>query len=81
VFDGNPSTTVTIVNQGFTAVQAASMLSEAGYADTTQPANPQRIYLKVYQNAAKLTLLVEQGIPASGASSANPGYIALYLQR
>jgi hypothetical protein len=81
VFDGNPSTTVTIVDQSFSSTQAASMLTDAGYLDASQADNPQTIRLKVFQNAAKQTLLVEQGIPASGATSANPGFVAIYFQR
>ena len=81
IFDGNPSTTVTIVDQSFSSTQAASMLSDAGYLDASQAGNPQTLRLKVYQNAAKQTLLVEQGIPASGASSENPGFVAIYFQR
>lgn len=81
VFDGNPSTTVTTVNQSFTAAQAAALLSDAGYADSSQPANPQVIRLRIYHNAAQQTVLVEQGIPASGATSQNPGFIAIYLPR
>ncbi|SAL30248.1 hypothetical protein AWB64_02658 [Caballeronia sordidicola] len=81
VFNGNPSTTVNIVNQDFTASQAASMLSDAGYLDTSQAGNPQDIRLKIYQNTAKQTLLVEQGIPSSGATNGNPGYVAIYYRR
>ncbi|WNC93857.1 hypothetical protein RI103_24050 [Paraburkholderia sp. FT54] len=81
VFDGNPSTTVTTVNQSFTAAQAASLLSDAGYPDTSQPANPQTIRLRIYHNAAQQTVLVEQGIPASGATNQNPGFVAIYLPR
>lgn len=81
VFNGNPSTTVTIVDQSFTASQAALMLSEAGYLDTSQPGNPQVIRLGVYQNAAKQTLLVEQGVPSSGATNSNPGFVTMYFQR
>nr|WKF59447.1 hypothetical protein HUO10_003958 [Paraburkholderia busanensis] len=79
VFDGNPGTTVTIVNQSFTAAQATALLSSAGYLDNAQAANPQTIRLKIYHNAAAQTVLVEQGIPASGATSQNPGFIALYV--
>ena len=81
VFDGNPSTTVTTVNQSFTAAQAASLLSDAGYLDSSQPANPQTIRLKIYHNAAQQTVLVEQGIPVSGATSQNPGFVAIYFPR
>jgi hypothetical protein len=81
VFDGNPSTTVTTVNQSFTAAQAASLLSDAGYPDTSHPANPQTIRLRIYHNAAQQTVLVEQGIPASGATNQNPGFVAIYLPR
>lgn len=81
VFDGNPSTTVTIVNQSFTVAQSVALLSDAGYVDASQPSNPQIIRLKVYQNAAQQTVLVEQGIPVSGATSQNPGFIAIYFQR
>lgn len=81
VFDGNPSTTVTIVNQSFTAAQAAALLSDAGYVDSSQPANPQTIRLRIYHNAAQQTLLVEQGIPASGATNQNPGFVAIYFPR
>lgn len=81
VFDGNPSTTVTTVSQNFTAAQAASLLSDAGYPDSSQPANPQTIRMKIYHNAAQQTVLVEQAIPASGATSQNPGYIAIYIPR
>lgn len=81
VFDGNPSTTVTTINQSFTAAQAASLLSDAGYLDSSQPADPQTIRLKLYHNAAQQTVLVEQGIPASGATARNPGFIAIYFPR
>lgn len=81
VFDGNPSTTVTTINQSFTAAQAASLLSDAGYLDSSQPADPQTIRLKLYHNAAQQTVLVEQGIPASGATGQNPGFIAIYFPR
>lgn len=81
VFDGNPSTTVTTVNQSFTAAQTASLLSNTGYLDTSQPANPQTIRLTLYHNAAQQTVLVEQGIPASGATDQNPGFIAIYFPR
>ena len=81
VFDGNPSTTVTTVNQSFTAAQAASMLSDAGYLDSSQPANPQTIRLRIYHNAAQQTVLVEQSIPASGATNQNPGFVAIYFPR
>ncbi|MFB9126128.1 hypothetical protein E2553_20080 [Paraburkholderia dipogonis] len=81
VFDGNPSTTVTTVNQSFTAAQAAALLSDAGYVDTSQPANPQTIRLRIYHNAAQQTVLVEQGIPASGATNQNPGFVAIYFPR
>jgi hypothetical protein len=81
VFNGNPSTTVTIVDQSFTAAQAALMLSDAGYLDAAQVSNPQRIYLRVYQNASKQTLLLEQGVPVSGATNENPGFVAIYFQR
>ncbi|MGE8159371.1 hypothetical protein ACQKRQ_04330 [Paraburkholderia sp. NPDC080076] len=81
VFDGNPSTTVTTVNQSFTAAQAASLLSDAGYLDSSQPANPQTIRLKIYHNAAQQTVLVEQGIPVSGPTSQNPGFVAIYFPR
>jgi hypothetical protein len=81
VFDGNPSTTVTTVNQSFTAAQAASLLSDAGYLDSAQPANPQALRLKIYHNAALQTVLVEQGIPATGATNQNPGFVAIYFQR
>ncbi|MFM0630011.1 hypothetical protein [Paraburkholderia xenovorans] len=81
VFDGNPSTTVTTVNQSFTAAQAASLLSDAGHLDSSQPANPQTIRLKIYHNAAQQTVLVEQGIPVSGATSQNPGFVAIYFPR
>jgi hypothetical protein len=81
VFDGNPSTTVTTINQSFTAAQAAALLSDAGYLDSSQPADPQTIRLKLYHNAAQQTVLVEQGIPASGATDQNPGFIAIYFPR
>jgi hypothetical protein len=81
VFNGNPSTTVSIVDQGFTSLQAASMLSSAGYLDASHASNTQVIRLTIYQNAAKQTLLVEQGIPSSGATNDNPGFIAIYFQR
>ncbi|MDP9155993.1 MAG: hypothetical protein M3O74_17290 [Pseudomonadota bacterium] len=81
VFNGNPSTTVSIVDQGFTASQAALMLSDAGYLDASQAGNPQVIHLKIYQNATRQTLIVEQGIPSSGATNSNPGYVAIYFQR
>jgi hypothetical protein len=81
VFDGNPSTTVTTINQSFSAAQAASLLSEAGYVDSSQPAVPQTIRLKLYHNAAQQTVLVEQGIPVSGATGQSPGFIAIYFQR
>jgi hypothetical protein len=81
VFDGNPSTTVRIVDQSFNAMQAAAMLSPAGLTDTSQPASPQIIRLAVYQNASNQTVLVEQGIPVAGASSDRPGYVAIYFAR
>jgi hypothetical protein len=81
VFDGNPSTTVSIVNRSYTSAQAAAMLSPQGYLDSTQPANPTTVYLHIYQNAAGQTVLEEQGIPVSGASTANPGYVAIYFRR
>ncbi|MFL9916045.1 hypothetical protein PQR75_11760 [Paraburkholderia fungorum] len=81
VFDGNPSTTVTTINRSFTAAQAAALLSDAGYLDSSQPADPQTIRLKLYHNAAQQTVLVEQGIPASGATDQNPGFIAIYFPR
>jgi hypothetical protein len=81
VFDGNPSTTVTTVSQSFTASQAASLLSSDGYLDTSQPATPQIIRLKLYHNAARQTVLVEQGIPVSGATNEMPGFIAIYFPR
>lgn len=81
VFDGNPSTTVTTVSQSFTAAQAASLLSTNGYLDTSQPATPQVIRLMLYHNAARQTVLVEQGIPVSGATNQTPGYIAIYFPR
>jgi hypothetical protein len=81
VYDGNPSTTVTTINQSFTATQAASLLSDAGYLDSSQPAVPQTIRLKLYHNAARETVLVEEGIPVSGATDQNPGFIAIYFQR
>ncbi|MFT4067923.1 hypothetical protein [Paraburkholderia sp.] len=81
VFDGNPSTTVTTINQSFTAAQATSLLSDAGYPDSSQAAAPQTIRLKLYHNAAQQTVLVEEGIPVSGATNQNPGFIAIYFQR
>ena len=81
VFDGNPSTTVTTVNQSFSAAQATALLSDAGYVDSSQPALPQTIRLKLYHNAAQQTVLVEEGIPVSGATDQNPGFIAIYFQR
>ena len=81
VFDGNPSTTVATVNQSFTAAQAASLLSDTGYLDGSQPALPQTIRLKLYHNAAQQTVLVEEGIPVSGATDQKPGFIAIYFQR
>jgi hypothetical protein len=81
VFDGNPSTTVTTVNQSFTASQAASLLSANGYLDTSQPASAQIIRLKLYHNAARQTVLVEQGIPVTGATNQTPGFIAIYFPR
>jgi len=81
VFNGNPSTTVSIVDQGFTAPQATSMLSDAGYTDFSQASNPQLIRLKIYQNAARQTILVEQSIPSSGATNKNPGFVAIYYPR
>lgn len=81
VFDGNPSTTVTTVNQSFTSAQAASLLSTAGYLDASQPATPQIIRLTLYHNAAHQTVLVEQGIPVSGATNQTPGFIAIYFPR
>jgi hypothetical protein len=81
VFDGNPSTTVTTINQSFNATQAASLLSTDGYLDTSQPATPQVIRLKLYHNAAHQTVLVEQGIPVSGATNQTPGFIAIYFPR
>lgn len=81
VFDGNPSTTVTTVDQNFTPAQAVSLLSDAGYADSSQPANAQTIRLRIYHNAAQQTVLVEQGIPVSGATNQNPGFVAIYFPR
>ncbi|SDR35136.1 hypothetical protein SAMN05443245_4955 [Paraburkholderia fungorum] len=81
VFDGNPSTTVTIVGQSFNATQAASLLSNDGYLDMSQPATPQIIRLRLYHNAARQTVLVEQGIPVSGATNQTPGFIAIYFPR
>ncbi|MFL9930235.1 hypothetical protein P0D88_13430 [Paraburkholderia sp. RL18-103-BIB-C] len=81
VFDGNPSTTVTTINQSFTAAQAASLLSDAGYLDSSQSPVPQTIRLKLFHNAAQQTVLVEEGIPVSGATDQNPGFIAIYFQR
>ncbi|WP_241495912.1 hypothetical protein [Paraburkholderia monticola] len=81
VFDGNPSTTVTTINQSFSVTQAASLLSAAGYLDSSQPVVPQTIRLKLYHNAAQQTVLVEQGIPVSGATNQSPGFIAIYFQR
>ncbi|WP_244818150.1 hypothetical protein [Caballeronia sp. Lep1P3] len=81
VFDGNPSTTVSIVNQGFTANQAQSMLSDAGLLDTSQPDNPQVIRLRVYGNAANQTVLVEEALPVAGATNDKPGYVAIYFER
>ncbi|ABE37154.1 hypothetical protein [Paraburkholderia xenovorans] len=81
VFDGNPSTTVTTINQSFSAAQASSLLSDAGYSDASQPANPQTIRLKLYRNAAQQTVLVEQGIPVGGATDQHPGFIAIYFPR
>jgi hypothetical protein len=81
VFDGNPSTTVTTINQNFTAAQAASLLSDTGYLDGSQPALAQTIRLKLYHNVAQQTVLVEVGIPVSGATGQNPGFIAIYFQR
>jgi hypothetical protein len=81
VFDGNPSTTVTTVSQSFNAAQAASLLSSGGYLDTSQPAAAQIIRLTLYHNAAHQTVLVEQGIPVSGATNQTPGFIAIYFPR
>jgi hypothetical protein len=81
VFDGNPSTTVTTIGQSFNAAQAASLLSTDGYLDMSQPATPQIIRLKLYHNAAHQTVLVEQGIPVSGATNQTPGFIAIYFPR
>ena len=81
VFDGNPSTTVTVVNQSFTAMQAAQMLSSAGFTDTNDVKNPLVIRLTIYTNLAQQTLLVEQAIPVNGATSDNPGYVAIYFPR
>jgi uncharacterized protein YunC (DUF1805 family) len=81
VFDGNPATTVHIVDQGFDPTQAAAMLSDAGLLDTSQPTNPQIIRLAIYRNAAGQALLVEQAIPTAGASNATPGYVAVYFAR
>jgi hypothetical protein len=81
VFDGNPATTVHIVDQGFSATQAAAMLSNSGLLDTSQPANPQIIRLQIYQNGSNQTLLVEQAIPTAGASSSTPGFVAIYFAR
>jgi hypothetical protein len=81
VFDGNPATTVRIVDQGFTAAQASAMLSSAGLADTSQPNAPQIIRLRLYHDASNRTLLIEQAIPVAGASNTNPGYVAIYFER
>jgi hypothetical protein len=81
VFDGNPATTVRIVDQGFDAAQASAMLSNAGLLDTSQAASPRIIRLKIYQNASGQTVLVEQAIPTAGASNATPGYVAIYFAR
>jgi hypothetical protein len=81
VFDGNPSTTVTTVNQSFSAAQAAALLADAGFLDASQPALAQTIRLKLYHNAAQQTVLVEEGIPVTGATDQNPGFIAIYFQR
>lgn len=81
VFDGNPSTTVRIVDQSFSATQAMQMLSGAGLTDTSNAQNPQVIRLTIYANAASQTLLVEQAIPVSGATNGNPGYVAIYFPR
>jgi hypothetical protein len=81
VFDGNPSTTVTTVSQSFNATQAASLLSSDGYLDTSQPASPQIIRLTLYHNAARQTVLIEQGIPVSGATNQTPGFVAIYFPR
>ncbi|VXB36925.1 conserved exported hypothetical protein [Burkholderia sp. 8Y] len=81
VFDGNPSTTVSIVNQSFSAAQATSMLSDAGLLDTSQAGNPQVIRLRVYRNTASQTVLIEQAIPVAGATNEKPGYVAIYFAR
>lgn len=81
VFDGNPSTTVTTIEQSFNATQAASLLSANGYLDTSQPATSQTIRLTLYHNAAHQTVLIEQGIPVGGATNPTAGFIAIYFPR
>ncbi|WP_345816442.1 hypothetical protein AAGS40_19570 [Paraburkholderia sp. PREW-6R] len=81
VFDGNPSTTVNIVDRQLTTAQASAMLSAQGYLDSTQPANPTQVYLRILQNASGQTVLEEQGIPQSGATAGNPGFVAIYFRR
>ena len=81
VYDGNPSTNLNIITLHGSATQAAQMLSSEGYLNTTQRNAAKRVWLRVYRNTANQTILVEQGLPETGSSTASPGYMAAYFMR
>jgi hypothetical protein len=74
VYDGNPGTTFNVVTQNVPASQVAAMLSSTGFAAVDGLQNPVRLYWRLYANGAGRQLLIESGIPASGAA----GFVAAY---
>lgn len=81
VYDGNPSTNLNIITTNYSAAQVAAMLSPAGYQGTTQNGARRRIRLQILRNAQNQSLLIEQGLPETGSTAADPGYLAVYFQR
>jgi hypothetical protein len=79
VFDGNPGTTFQTIHRSVAGADVAAMLSASGLLALDDPKRPLQLTLRAYADAAGHRLLVESGIPASGAAASARGFVALYV--
>lgn len=79
IYDGNPSTNLNIITITTSAAGLAAMLSAQGYATSASSGAAYTVWLRAYRNDGGSIVLIEQGLPVSGAAS--QGYLAMYLLR
>jgi len=79
VYDGNPGTTFNVISQVGPAAQMAAMLTDNGFATTSDPLRPMQLYWRIFADSTGRQALIEMGLPRTTAPQSLKGFIALYI--